>query len=470
MTKTPIAVEIGSQFLKLVAVDDQKAGSPAIQTIVVEPIATLTDVNIVKLLSDILKKKDLKARSAVICLPRNSVTVRNLHLPSKEKAEIDQMISLHIGRIVPYRKDEITFDYKFIGTDAMGYSKEVLAIVHNGLVRRHFNILESAGLAVEKIELSSYGAWQWILNCCKQELKKGELQILIDVDSSFVDFLVFDTDNLLFTRNISIEVKDDAIAESDITKLVGEVRQSLVIFYKEELNKKPVKIFISGAAASGGLEAVFEKEFGIPSGRIPPPQKGMSKDIPPSVSLTAVTEIALEDSHNRIGFVLPEMHIRKSLKEKTKEYTILASLLVYLLMVVMGFFWMRFHAENAYLKKLTDRNKLIEKDIGAILSESTKVEFVKKFVNARKAPLQVMYELQFIMPQEISLTFTGVDESGKVTLRGEGAQLSDVFKFVTMLENSKYFNGVTTRYTRTKNVRGREITDFELFFNFGVEA
>ena len=149
---------------------------------------------------------------------------------------------------------------------------------------------------------------------------------------------------------------------------------------------------------------------------------------------------------------------------------VLGALAVYLFMAAFGFFLGRFHSEQAYLKKLDEKNKLIEKDIGAILGEASRIEFVKKLIDSRRVPLQTIYELQLITPQEISITFIGMEESGRITLRGEGAQLSDVFKYVTTLENSKYFNTVTTRYTRTKNVRGRELTEFEASFNFKAEA
>jgi hypothetical protein len=44
--------------------------------------------------------------------------------------------------------------------------------------------------------------------------------------------------------------------------------------------------------------------------------------------------------------------------------------------------------------------------------------------------------------------------------------LSDTFKYVSTLENSKFFKDVTTKYTRTKKIQDRDVTEFE----FDVES
>jgi len=43
-------------------------------------------------------------------------------------------------------------------------------------------------------------------------------------------------------------------------------------------------------------------------------------------------------------------------------------------------------------------------------------------------------------------------------------QLADVFRYVSVIEGSKYFKDVSTKYTRSKKVKEKEITDFEISF------
>jgi Fimbrial assembly protein (PilN) len=113
---------------------------------------------------------------------------------------------------------------------------------------------------------------------------------------------------------------------------------------------------------------------------------------------------------------------------------------------------------------------LIEADVGELIGQSKKIEFIKAFIYTRKLPLALLYELQRIVPKEIAVNFISIDELNNVILRGQGVQLSDVFKFVTTLEGSIYFDGVSTKYTRTKKVKDRELTDFEIDFKIGGNA
>ena len=467
--KAPVAIEISERYLKLAA-GEFFVRQRNVSDCVVRPIWGLDDKKITETIAGVLKGLKVTPKPLIVSMPRNQVTVRNLHLPSRDKKEIEQMLQLHIGRIVPYKKEEIVFNYLLLGTDEMDYTKVVLAIVHRDIIKRQLKILEAADLSVDMIYLSSYGVREWILDTQKSEINPSDSYLILDVDSGFTDFIIFNREHLLFNRSITIEAKKDA-GQPENTKLIGEARQSLVIFHNEESNKRPAKAFLCGAALSAGLAKMVEEELEIPAKYVPAPHlqevsKAKKWDIPPDASVTAVFQLALEDNDKRISFSMPEMQIRRSLKDRTKELTILGTLVIYFLTIMMLFFWGRFYNHQTYLKMLSKNNKLIEKDVGSLLEDYKRIEFIKDFLSRRKLALVFVSELQKIIPQQIAVSFLNIDESNKVTLRGEGAQLSDVFKFITTLDNSKYFKDTSTRYTRTKKISDREVTNFEIVFQF----
>src|SRR3989338_10760134 len=123
-----IGVEINEEYLKI-AIAKSQPPHPKITDCIIEPISSLSDEQITKKITDILRTNRIKVKYSVLSLGRNLVTVRNLHLPSHDKKEIAQMIDLNVARIVPYRKDDIVFGYKSLGSDEMGYAKIILAIV-----------------------------------------------------------------------------------------------------------------------------------------------------------------------------------------------------------------------------------------------------------------------------------------------------------------------------------------------------
>ncbi|MFA6609264.1 MAG: pilus assembly protein PilM, partial [Candidatus Omnitrophota bacterium] len=342
--KTNVVLEIGEQHLKMALSRPLGPRQSKLFDCITEPITSFTDDQITKAVSELFKKLKMKPQPLTVSIPRNFVTVRNLHLPSKDKKEITQMIDLHIPRIVPYRKEEVVFDHKFLGTDEMGYAKELLGIVHGGAIRRQAKILEDAGMSIDRFTLGSYGAWQRILNDCKADINPNDIYLLLDVDSTFTDFIIFSHENLLFTRSIAVganEMMENM--QASLKKLLSDARQSLIIFYSEELNRKPVKIFISGADVLNEMYGSIETELSIPVKSVTLPYsedmvKAKGRTIPRNLSLSAVTEIAVEESQKGLTFILPEIQIRKALKEKTRELTIMGTLIIYILTISLAIF------------------------------------------------------------------------------------------------------------------------------------
>lgn len=471
--KIPVALEIGEQYLKLLTARPlgrlRRLGD-----CVVKPVFGLNDGQISELLSRTLKELKVVPRPLAVSIPRNQVTVRNLHLPSQDKKEIAQILELHIGRIVPYRKEEIVYSYMFIGIDELNYARVLLAIVHKDILRKQIKIAESAGFYIDGFNLSSYGIWQWVSSVRKTEINSSDLYLLLDVDASFTDFIIFNKDNLFFSRGITMEARDK-FTEQETAKLIGEIKQSLVIFNSEETNKKPAKIFLSGGGIIDSFRKAVEKEFDIPILSVAPvystgiakPQKAI---IPDNSSISALSDLLVEENNRKISFVLPEMQIRKSLNEKTRQITILGTAVIYLFAVTVVFFIGKFYNQQSYLARLDQRIKSIKQDIGDLLAQHKKMEIVKGFLNERRGPLIIISELEKTVPSEISVASLSIDEQNNVDLRGQAAQLSDVIKFITAIENTGYFGDVSTKSTRTRKLKERLVTDFEIVFKFSVQT
>jgi hypothetical protein len=303
-------------------------------------------------------------------------------------------------------------------------------------------------------------------------MNQNDLYLILDIDSVFTDFIIFSRSHILFTRNLPIKV-NTGLNASDVIKFIGEVKQSLVIFQNEEMNKKPVSVFLTGSEKGRELYKVVQDELDIPVKLIKPPYsedflRGERKEILKDASLIAATELVQEDNDSGLSFILPEIQIRKSLREKTKELTIMVTLVIYFFSMIMLMFLGKLYSEGAYLKKINQRTEIIKKDVGYLLSQANKVEFIKDFLRIRRLPLLFFSELQKIIPDEISIDYLSLDEANKVILRGQATQLSDIFKFVSTLEKSEYFKDVNTKYTRTKKVKEKEVNNFEIEFQFYI--
>lgn len=464
-----VALEINKQYLKIVAVDSG-ANQQNTFSCIVEPVVSLTDEQIANKIIEVLRRERLRPHAIYVCLPRDFVTVRNLHLPSQDNQEITQMIELHIARVVPYKKDEIVFTYKLSGMDEMGYARVILGIIQIDALRRQANIVEKVGYFADNVILSSYESLQWILKSCSADINQNDLYAILDVDSAFTDFIVFSKQGLLFTR--SIPVGANPIAAKDdvgLMKLLGEAKQSLIIFYNEAVNKKPVKIFLTGASVVDSLAASIEKEMEIPVKLVPAPyvkdtQRAANMSIPVDASMIAVSQLCADKGGQSMNFVLPELQIKKALKDKTKDLIIMGTGTIYLLSIICAIFLGRFYKQQSYFAKLSQRLGVIGGQAEDLIAQSRQTEVIKDCLYSRKIPLAIIFQLQKAIPQDIAISMLGIDEKDTVSLRGQAFQLSDVFKFVTSLEKAGVFKDIQTKYTRKRKLKDREITDFELSF------
>ncbi len=452
-----LGIEIGKFYLKLVGAQLQGRQTQWVDC-AVEPILSFTEEQIIQTIGSLLKQLKWKPEAVSLCLPRNMVTARNLHLPSHDRQEVTQMIDLQMGSLVPYRKEETAYVHHFIGKDKRGYTQEFVAIVHGDTLRKQVKMVETVGLPLERITLSSYGSWRWVLRHQRSQINASDVHLLLDIDSAYTDFILFSRDHLLFTHGIAIGAKGLTDPPS-VTKLLEEAQQSLVIFQKTELDTPPKSLFLCGAVTGAEFHKTVEAAFSLPVQWVPSSFSGK-----PLVSLSAVSELVCDDRDEKVSFTLPEMQIRKSLKERAKELTLLGSLVIYLFVATLAFLGARIHCYQSYLSHLSQKVSQIEKEVGDLIVQSKQLETAKEILNSRRLPFSVLYELQKKAPREVALQWIEIDRSHRITLRGESVQLSDVFRFVTILDESELFKEVQTKYTRTKQVRDKEVTDFELNF------
>ncbi len=461
--RSSVAIEIDQSGLKLVSGTPDNEGRLRDPLCLFENIVSLTDEQISVKAAELLDRHKIVPGRITLCLQRSLVTVRNLHLPSQDQKEIVEMVELHMVRIVPYKKEEIIYSYSFLGVDEMGYGKVLLAIINIGAVRRQVNMLEKSGLPIDRVSLSSYGVWRSVISVYRGELSGQDIYILLDVDRDFTDFIICDRDKLIFTRSINIGAKDiEMTPEAGISKLIGELKQSLIIFYNEEINRKPARIFLGGAELVGHFSSTVGSELNIPVTLFSAPcgQK-MADPGRRDVSFSGVAALASHQEENGFFFLVPEIQIRKSLKEKIRLLLVLGSTLIYILTVVCAVFLSRMYARQNYLRELEDKSAEIEGDMGDLFGRLGKIGFIREYLAARNKPLSVLKQLFNSIPAEISVTVFDMDQQS-VKIRGRGPQLSDVYKFVTTLEESKYFKEIQTKYTRKKKTKDGEFTDFEL--------
>ena len=76
--------------------------------------------------------------------------------------------------------------------------------------------------------------------------------------------------------------------------------------------------------------------------------------------------------------------------------------------------------------------------------------------------VDVFTEACGITPAGMSLSTLDFESGKSLTVRGTAPALGDVLRYVTILENSPYFEGVKVKYANKRMSENKEIADFEI--------
>ncbi|KPK39578.1 MAG: hypothetical protein AMJ78_08310, partial [Omnitrophica WOR_2 bacterium SM23_29] len=201
--KVITSIEITDRHIKLLQISAKGSDTKVIACVFKELSATEPEA-CAAILQGILEEYNIKPKDLVLTISRQSVTIRNIRLPSQNLREIDEMVGFQAVKQIPYPKEEIAYGYNIYGIDSEGYSKIILVICHRDAIERPIEILKDCGLNPTKITLSSFGLINWfILNTELREKSKGSPIILVDCDIGTSDIAIIYNNKLIYTRGLT---------------------------------------------------------------------------------------------------------------------------------------------------------------------------------------------------------------------------------------------------------------------------
>lgn len=454
-------VEIGGDWFKLIHVVNGSGGA-TIRKVVLRKAEEADGLYGRDFLSAI-GAPEVKGLPAIVCLPRQAVTVRLFDLPSGDLAEIADMIDLQIARQTPYSRDEIVFDYRLVDSDRQGYTRVMLVIAQAGMVRQRLRCVEDSGLSVERVTVTTDG-WLSAIESEGAGVRMGypEQIAYLDVDASNTDLLVAQRGLPLFSRSISVGLRDMAAnREKAEEELLQEVVRAMETYRNENVSGNVERLVIIGPASrQAGLASRLQEGLGVTV----TPAPDMTREALPSdprlgeVSIAGVVGAAVSSRGLQIDLMPESMRLRKAVAEKARLLTLSAILVMVIL--AQGSIWVgsRYSRRHAYLEEL---NKMVEKTgqpAEEIESKRRKVELVTSRLESRMLPARLLAELHGVTTEQI--TYTSIEITGREQLvcRGYADTMGDVLRLVSALEASPQL--VNAKSTRT--TAGKEKTEFEV--------
>jgi len=349
----------------------------------------------------------------------------------------------------------------------------MLVIARRNIVNARVETLQKAGIEVANVAVSSEGVYNWFSIAYASQLTASDDGIiLLDIDSNYSDFIVIHKGQFTYTRNILIgtnHLMDKEEKWKD--KFVEEIGHSIELFQNEERDVKTGIVYLSGAARNVvdfdlylAAQLNITAEFTNPFNNIK-----MHSDIRifteeecVFVSPSPLLGMAIKGKDLQLDLTSSELRIKKEMELKRKQITLTGILMAAMVIVGSLVLLIAMYTKNSFLVVIKKNIKQIEKEAGYVERMRKHIDLVEDRLDAEQRSINVLYEVHALTPKEIHFTNINIVEKKRTVLQGRAIAMSNVFSFVTTLENSPYFENVTTTYTTTKKDRGKEYTKFEI--------
>ncbi len=471
--KKPVTViEIGNDWLKIA----ENAPSALGRVISKVSLVKLAQINepVAAALARIFKEHNLNKQGVVTYLPRHLVTVRVLEFPSTDPKEINDMVGLQVTKQTPYSKDEIYSSHKIVSSDREGYTKVMLVIARRSLVSERVEAIFSAGMAVERVGVSTEGVYNWFSVAYPHEFTSDVQRsvVVIDVDSNYSDFMVLREGGPVFTRSILVGA-NQLMEEFDKwhEKFAEEAKHSIDLYQGEQRGAKVVKVILSGAGKNiQGLNIALEAKLGILVENAIPVKNMRIKDSvnvlqDPNfnfVSVSALFGIAIRHKELDLDMTPHDLRIQRKMERKRKQLMVMGVLATSIVMFISLILLTSIYSKNAYLDQLKEKIAKVEPESKEVEEMRKKISLVANRLDAKGTTINLLSEIYKLTPREVSLSAISISERDRATLKGRANALSDVYKYAKTLEDSGYFEKVNTNYATTKRENNVEYADFEV--------
>ncbi len=458
------AFDIEGSLVKFAQVGIEDAKS-VLYRLAAEKAQTDSVEDLAKAVRSLVAGSKIDRTHVVVSLPRHKVTVRSMRLPSTKPNEIEEMVGLQAMKQLPFPPDKIICGYKVLGRDQGGYSDILIALAHRDAVGKILNVFNRAAIDVERLTLSSEALSQWYIKRQKKEERRSPV-CLVDIGSSLLGIEIVREGRLDFTRSIDFSSSDDMEK-----MIIEEIKKSLFTYKKGTPGSEVTKLILTGRRSLVNREApALKASLGLPMVYIDALKLWPRKERIPlpggtelnSEAFTTVLSLGFNYNEMETNLIPKEIQLKKISRIAKESLIISLVLTLSIVLGISGIVTKKFIDRKRYFASINERLEETRSDVERLTRLRDITEVIKEQLNIAGSSVDIVRELYDKLPSEIRLTIFDYTDGRSCLLRGSSEKLSDVFKFISILEESRYFENVKIRYATKRTIKTKEFTDFEI--------
>jgi len=416
-------------------------------------------------IKEVLQRINYSKEKVIVAISHQKVSSRYLKLPSQNKKEIEEMIYLQAGNILPYPPDEIAFGYQVVDTDKEGFSSVNVALTHKDTVIRILNLFKDAGIEVESVFLSTYGLAGFFKALMPDEVREV---VVVNLDFPGIEMAVLNKGKIYLSRFVFID-RDEPNWRENFFKQIMDT-QSL---YLRQGSLGPVKkVFLCGPSVDAlECQKFLEEKMLVPveilksqGDDLSISQKAGIDDFPGN--LTGLIGIILkspQDSLNLLPREFKEAQGNIKLNKQRRKLSIMA--IITFVAITLAIFK---HTDNKriYLSRLDKEVFKLQAETKELEVMSAKLEMLKEKNKDRNQILDFFAGIHKAIPLGVFLTAVKYDSEReeRFSLQGYSANMDAVFAYAANLKELNIFDGpqIKVKYATNKKTPEAEVVQFEI--------
>ncbi len=466
-----LGIYLTEQTLKLAYLK----GTPGKQTcvrLVKKNVAGTAEGQLVGLIKEAFQETSAKSPHCICMIAPQMITTKNIEIPSLDVEEIKSIIDLQAGRHTPYSREEIIIGYISIGVFQRNYTKVLLVIVNRDQIKKHLQLIEEAGLKVEKALMPQEAIASFYAKALN--LKSGAFPLgIINLTDLETDFLVVFNGVLAMARTVPLGLEHLGQDPANRDKLLAELQKSLESYQNEDIAAIPEEFLLTGQSEmilelqpflQDKLKAKFKmdpvaKRLNFSSSLVEQSEGEWKGDCLANVVLGAYLFHKLA-----VDLTPDEIKTQRSIEEKGRQVIKAGIFAIIILVMISAIFFTKIYFRSIILSRL--EKEYINKHRSVVMLDrmAQRSRIIKGYLKSRMVCLDVVDEIYRLIPDEIYLDNIYFDENGTINVQGVSESMSRVFNFVSALEESAYFKGVKTKSTTAKKDRGKDVAAFDIVF------